>query len=397
MLWGLTVVGACGEDGPTTDEIQRQQQATLLDELAQSLCTQADECGCAGSSFAAGCLGVESDLWRARVQVAHERDLEFDRECVDSIAEQAEAMACEKARAGSGHPCHDYCAVFHGDKEVGESCRRFDDLVSNCDQGLVCAKGRCTEPCEVLSGAQLGALCSASGTEIVECADGLWCHPDYGRCVLPPAPGSPCPDVGCGDDAYCEWETNTCRPRPGAGQSCYDQPCAEGLDCAYEYESDTATCVEPAALGESCQAVRCSDGLYCDETSSCRGPAELGESCNWVPCITALVCDYEFGTTCRERPAAGQACISGECEDGAVCDFASGAPSCVAAAVNGEACMGHVECASEYCPRGFCEARPGLGDDCSDLFVCAAGLSCDGSTCREATTVGPAICVYDGW
>jgi len=398
MIVGFGLVCAC-DDGPSAAEAERQRQETLLLAFVDRFCDAVAACDCPSSAFAAGCVGTESDLWRARLRAAEERDLVFDGECVDAIAEQAEAAGCETAPSGASHPCRDYCAVFHGDRELGDTCRAFDELVSNCEQGLVCSQGRCAEPCTVLSGAPLGARCRdpETGFALDDCADGLWCSPGVGRCVAPPEPGSPCPDAGCGPDSRCHWETNTCQPLPGLGESCLDSQCADDLDCVYDDFGYEATCREPAGLGESCNSVSCGEDLYCDELAVCRGPAALGESCRYVPCVTELVCDFQLGDTCREPPGVGQLCISGECADEAACDFTDGVGTCVAAAPDGEACMGHLECASEYCPRGFCEPRPGLGDDCSELFVCAEGLSCDGSTCRAATTAGPAICVYAGW
>ena len=63
----------------------------------------------------------------------------------------------------------------------------------------------------------------------------------------------------------------------------------------------------------------------------------------------------------------------------------------------GLACTGHSQCDTKYCPRGYCEPRPLLGEDCSQVGICAKGLVCDGLACVETDTRGPAECVYQGW
>jgi hypothetical protein len=108
--------------------------------------------------------------------------------------------------------------------------------------------------------------------------------------------------------------------------------------------------------------------------------------------------NFSDGYVCREPPGIGATCSSGVCTSDAWCDFADPeGPICVAAAANGDACTGHSRCTSGYCPAGWCEARPDLGDDCSELFLCAEDLFCDGSTCRPTLTAAPAVCEYEGW
>jgi hypothetical protein len=402
------IVLACGwwlvacDDGMSAEEVAHEQQQDELDALAGAICTVAEECTCAATSLAGGCAGIESDTWRARLKYGRDHELTYDAECVTAIGDAVGAAECDGAPAGASHPCNAYCAVFHSDRELDQSCNGFDTLVSDCAQGLVCASGRCVEACAVLSGVLAGEQCSdpETGQEFETCAAGLFCSRDTGRCTIPPPAGTPCAQFDeCGPSAYCDFDTSACRALPGNGESCWESPdCAEGLACLYSPDYDSATCVPFAEAGEQCWDRPCVEGLSCDADNRCRAPAELGDSCVTVNCVDGLQCDPNV-RVCVEFPGVGAECPYGVCSTGAWCDTMTdpAAPVCVAAAADGEACTGHVLCQSGYCPAGFCLARPGEGEDCSELFICAAGLGCDGSTCRASVTAGPAVCVYEGW
>ncbi len=392
-------LAGCEAVSTSPEDEEQQAQDAAMAELGATICAAQAECTCAGADE---CAAVEADTWRARAIAAREDELVYDGECVDAIAEAVETAACDEVTTGVAHPCHEYCAVFHGEREIGESCDRFDELVSDCEQGLVCDAGRCVEACSVLSGLRPGQPCRDPDTfqELGTCADGLFCD-DAGRCAIPPALGTPCVEYDeCGPDAWCHWDTNTCTALPTEGESCDESPqCAEGLACRYSDDYGSSRCVTPGEAGDDCRDRPCGEDLWCDGTDVCRPPGEVGDSCDYVNCREGLVCDSDLGWHCAEPPSIGQSCDQGVCADGAWCDFMTdpAAPTCVAAAANGEACTGHSRCTSGYCPAGFCLARPAEGEDCSELFICAAGLACDGSVCRASITAGPAVCVYDGW
>jgi len=223
------------------------------------------------------------------------------------------------------------------------------------------------------------------------------------RCAVAPPLGSSCAEFSeCGPDGFCDWQTETCRALPGLGASCWESPqCAQGLACQSSSTYDSATCVEPALADENCSDRPCAEDLECDFDNVCRGPADVGQRCERVGCRDDLLCEYApeiDGSFCREAPGVGATCFSGVCSSGAWCDFNDPVePTCVAAAANGEACTGHSRCTSGYCPAGWCEAAPDVGENCSELLVCAAGLFCDGSTCRQSLVASPAVCEYEGW
>ena len=78
-----------------------------------------------------------ADRWRARLFAGHELELEWDDDCATAIGEAIDAVACRWPAEGAGHPCHSFCQVLHGDRELGQSCHGLDELVSDCAQGLL--------------------------------------------------------------------------------------------------------------------------------------------------------------------------------------------------------------------------------------------------------------------
>lgn len=393
-----SIVG-CAAESPSAAELEADEQDAEMRELAATICDAEAACSCASSNE---CASAEADAWRARAIAGRDLGLAYDAECVTAIGDAVDATACDEAPTGPAHPCHDYCAVFHGEREIGEHCDRFDELVSDCAQGLMCEAGRCVEPCSVLSGLPPGQRCRDPETfqELGTCADGLFCD-DAGRCAVPPPLGTACIEYEdlCGPDAWCSWETRICTGLPGEGESCDESPrCAQGLACRWADDYGSSRCVALGEAGDDCQDRPCGDGLWCDG-DVCRPPGELGESCDSFNCREGLVCDPDLGYRCSEPPGVGATCDQGVCADGTWCDFNTDptTPTCVAAAANGEACTGHPRCTSGYCPAGYCVARPEAGEDCSELFICASGLACDGSICRVSASAGPAVCVYEGW
>ena len=185
------------------------------------------------------------------------------------------------------------------------------------------------------------------------------------------------PDVADGDDDDgCRRPCNAYHGTRTIGQSCEEfgnfSDCAQGLRC------DIDEC-----NGDTC-------------TGTCRDPcarAGVGESCDEVQCVAEASCEWqETGSFCRRLPKVGDECPQGACADGLFCANDPVDPTlrtCQAPAALGEACMGHPQCTSGYCPAGFCQELPGAGDDC--FGVCRTGFDCDfeTSTCVEAP---PGVC-----
>lgn len=143
--------------------------------------------------------------------------------------------------------------------------------------------------------------------------------------------------------------------------------------------------------GEECDSeYACGRGLFCvpyyDEQgephAECREPCNIrrgqeGERCDSSGCEPGLACGFAFDLgfpVCARLPGLGQPCDEGDCSVGARCD--DDTETCVSLTADGEPCMGHRECASVYCPAGFCEPRPIAGSACGLDGVCASDATC---------------------
>ncbi len=398
-LASATVPGACAI--PPGEDPERAAQLEQVEQVVAAHCVSTEDCACSLTVAQAGCEATLTDVWRARIVAGEGRGLTYDGACFDAIAAGIEAARCAWPANGGDHPCRDFCQVFHGTRRLDQSCAGFDAFVSDCEQGLVCDRGRCALPCASLSGLAEGEICRDADTftEVDRCAQGLSCLGSPGRCARAPTTGEICPDGACDPDSYCDYfgEQPRCRGRAGVGASCEQAQCQENLDCVYLEDRNgyLAECRAQAQTGESCNEVRCAEGLAC-AGGLCLAEAELGESCSNVGCRGGLLCDFDR-LVCVEPPPAGQPCPSGECGSGGWCDFSVDVPTCIATLAEASPCTGHRQCDSGFCPAGFCADRPAIGASCAGSLVCEIGASCDGSVCRPSVTRGPAVCVYEGW
>ncbi len=382
VAWVLALVGCTTAiDGPDPARAD-------FDAIATAHCQLAAECGCPGREDMDACLTELNDTWLARLMTGRADGLTYDPACADGIADAITAHGCAGPGRDSSHLCSSYCAPFHGERELGATCTRFDALVSDCAQGLTCSEGICRDPCHVFTGLPEGEICwDNSGQLLDRCADHLICN---GQCEPPAGPGEQC--GFCAKGYFCDYYSSdiaVCAEAADAGESCGLTECKPGLYCAYELGD---RCEPYAKLGEACVDRRCDDGLSCDGV--CQGPAPEGESCASRPCVEASVCDYARNL-CVAPPPVDAPCIDGRCEVGAVCDFDTG--TCRAAAAVGEPCTGHAQCDTRYCPAGRCAELPGIGESCQGTLTCAVGARCDGSVCLASPSRGPAACVYEGW
>lgn len=140
--------------------------------------------------------------------------------------------------------------------------------------------------------------------------------------------------------------------------------------------------VGPRHEGEPCTSqLECGRGLLC-AAGECRNPCLVDVPTQGASCESRRDCDSSFqvctsefegqGGVCQALPSAGQACYFGECLPGVRCDQGT----CVTPTLDGEPCMGHRECASNYCPAGYCRQAPGAGERCGADGACAAGAEC---------------------
>ena len=109
-----------------------------------------------------------------------------------------------------------------------------------------------------------------------------------------------------------------------------------------------------------------------------------GSMCNGNDdCAAALYCDFTigFGGKCERRQDEGEDCGFKPCLPELACKSVAMGSECGQPTATGEACRGHLECESEYCPRGFCEDRPDRGEECP-LGICAGNLQCLGERCQ---------------
>ncbi len=152
-----------------------------------------------------------------------------------------------------------------------------------------------------------------------------------------------------------------------------------------EGESVEDSCI--AQLGESCSGRPCVEGAICyAEQELCIEGLQLGENCGGtIPCALGLACDGD-ARACVAAPEAGEPCNGFTCDEDAYCRPDPVDPANRTCAALGEPdapCMGHPQCASGYCPAGFCKPLPEKGEPCFDK--CAVGLACNGGGCVQTT------------
>jgi hypothetical protein len=213
------------------------------------------------------CIASEADLYAARLRSGERAGLTFDGECVVAELELAEARACIlDPWSNAGATNTRWCSYFHGERRVGQSCTphgQFDD----CDRGLYCNDGRCTDPDPRLA---TGAACDGTS----RCAEGEYCSDDGSDvCTILPSPGEPCTSA-CALGSVCS-TTGTCRTLPERGEACIDGQCAEGLYCDAASSNAAPGCAVRKSAGDPC-----SDAQQCDSGECSNGACAPGRS--WV-------------------------------------------------------------------------------------------------------------------
>ena len=177
----------------------------------------------------------------------------------------------------------------------------------------------------------------------------------------------------------------------------------DGPECDWreDLECVGGVCVAPVGLGQACSGFSgCTDDLWCNQVSGlCEQRAIVGEACNnfdGPECTWDLWCDSRFDDgLCHDLSGAGDVCLDDyQCEASLACHPDPGDPmgpgTCDPPAGTGADCDTEEDCQEPLaCVNEVCGTAPDLGEQCQ-LDNCAAGLTCEGSTCLNARYPGDA-------
>lgn len=240
----------------------------------------------------------------------------------------------DQCAAGPGYP--DSC-LADGFCDGSGKCRDFAKNTTACGD-TQCSKGNVS-----------GKLCDGKGT----------CSTDTASCAPYVCGGSACTtscqaDADCASAGYCL--NGTCQSKQSDGA-----PCGSATQCASNFCTD-GVCCEAACDG---QCERCDDAGTCAPVTG--EPQGGREACNGDPAVCGGTCDGQTRDACS-YPSSAQACGSA-CAEGQqlprVCDANGG---CVESTP--------IPCGNYACGEMECLTTCRSGRDC------AAGFSCDGSSCK---------------
>ncbi|MCA9539819.1 MAG: thrombospondin type 3 repeat-containing protein, partial [Myxococcales bacterium] len=195
---------------------------------------------------------------------------------------------------------------------------RTDEAATCPEEGQVCIRGRCADPCAINNECLDGMICvddvCVTRCEAIECGPGFIC--DEGRCI------DPCEGVACAAGEVCVG--GNCRP-----DNCLTTGCPDG-----------ERCTDLVCVPDPCADQQCGDGQFCREglcVGSCAGVAcPIGERCIDGRCVS----DACGGVNC----SGGQVCIDGICVD--------------------DPCEGSMCSPGQVCSDGFCIGDPCIGVEC---------------------------------
>lgn len=302
-FFGLLVSTGCGGSVDLADFPNELESASCANAVKCGLFTTEAEC----KKYA----NIEVTQIVATVnadKAAYDADKAAD--CLDALRGRSCATSSESQRE-TPSAC---LGTFKGNTAPGGACTH----------GSQCSSGSCTMP-------QSDMACAA-GT----------CGPDDA------ALGASCAMAACQAGLYCN-DAQICAALLPAGAMCFsNSDCAYGLSCFGEPGKCTAT----VATGASCAAADCDNaGDICDATTKlCKARGRDGDACpagfaGFTSCINPLFCD-QATLKCAPRPAIGATC-SFVCEVGAFCNQTS--KKCEAAKADGASCGGDQQCVSDNC------------------------------------------------
>jgi hypothetical protein len=249
--------------------------------------------------------------------------------------------------------CFDSIAMRSCD-QTSESYRELAPVCREFLRGTKAPDATCLvdEECISLS-------CIGSDSEIA-CMTGTCSAGDPAR-VGPYPIGSRCFGVGqCVAGAFCDQVSSMCVALLSATQACTGSwECDYGLGCIGA--TGARTCQPLPTEGQPCADGLCrDDGQYCSNANICTRVGLPPTACtSSSQCSVYYPCDFTAGT-CKQGPAVGQPCNSStRCfAAGTYCDSSSF--TCAAVKPDGSACIGELECESEYCDfdLGTCAPEP---------------------------------------
>lgn len=287
----LFALAGCPSSGGGDTKVS---EADAPEVISQQACQLYFDCTCEDllmpSAFTSqeACESELEGILIGAVDQGQMNDLVYDPDCVGEVFDLYDQLGCVTVDALSADDISALtgladCKVYHGDREVGQSCELDLDIGDDCVQGAVCADGTCEavgsndlpdpgEPCENL---------------FTPCNDGTLCldvdgdGPEQAVCGTLPGNGETCFGAAdlCDEGFACDQADKTCQPAPGEGEDCAEvilDQCAAGLIC------NMGTCVAEPTLGEPCINLQCADGFVC-ENNQCQEATPL--SCSYAPGI----------------------------------------------------------------------------------------------------------------
>ena len=281
-----------------------------------------------------------------------------------------------------------------------------------CAAQEVCASNLCV-PGECVDGTQNGneTDVDCGGGVCVPCANGLDCDVDE-DCVSSFCDGGRCKpcanNFDCPTDDYCN-QQGVCLPLRQVGDACFlDEECAsdhcppqDGLCCDTACDLTCESCQASKTGGEDGTCELIADGE--DPDNECSAQPPLSCEANGTGCSgTSNDCHlYAQGFTCQDAGCSGgQETTAGTCDGNGICEGGTTAdcfpyvcnttscfttcsnPSHCAAnhdcvggdclLIDGQACGGNNQCASNHCKDGVC-CDTGCNTKCFSCLASSTG------------------------
>jgi len=301
----------------------------------------------------------------------------------DACGGSLDCGKCDQGKVCAGGKCIVASKCGNGTCDADENCSTCAADCA-CVNGQICYNKACCTP---KTCADIGLEC---GTGDDTCGGGLTCGNcdqgkacDNGKCVASPK----CGDGTCDANENC----STCAPDCACadGQKCYKDACCIPKTCdglGLECGTGDDTCGSALACG------LCEQGKVCDNGKCVANPdcgngtcdANKGENCNTCPAD----CGCEEGQTCYDDAC----CTPKTCDDlGLECgngDDSCGTSLNCGVCAQGKACDNGKCVANPQCGDGTCDTNENCGS-CPDDCACTGTQICAGNgSCVDCTPEG---------